>query len=242
MYHNSPDVPPDIIKAVTFDFYETIATFDPPREELQVRACREFDVQVDPEALPRAYWVADDFLSRENARLPIRKRPPEEAKRFWADYEATLLKEVGIVVSPEVALGIMTRLRQLDRRLRLFDDVLPVFDALKARGMLLALISNLSRPLDGYCSDLGLSRRVDFAITSSEAGFEKPHPGIFLTALEWAEISPSEATHVGDQYHSDVIGARGAGIRPVLLDRHGFWTEVDDCPRIMTLFELVDLL
>jgi HAD superfamily hydrolase (TIGR01549 family) len=231
-----------MIKAVTFDFYETIVTFDPPREELQVRACREFGVQVDPEAIPRAYWVADDFLSRENARLPIQKRPPEEAKRFWADYEATLLREAEIDVSPDVALRIVTRLRQLDRRLRLFDDVLPVLDALKARGMLLALISNLSRPLDGYCSELGLTRYIDLAITSSEVGFEKPHPEIFLAALERAEVSPSDAAHVGDQYHSDVTGARGAGISPVLLDRHGFWTEFDDCPRIRTLSELVNLV
>jgi FMN phosphatase YigB (HAD superfamily) len=51
-----------MIKAVLFDFYETVVTFDPPREELQARACREFGVEVDTQAIPRAYRVADDSL------------------------------------------------------------------------------------------------------------------------------------------------------------------------------------
>ena len=55
------------IKAVFFDLYNTLARFDPPREEQQARACRELGLTLRPELLPRAYLQADDFMARENA-------------------------------------------------------------------------------------------------------------------------------------------------------------------------------
>jgi len=231
-----------MIRAVFFDFYNTLVSFDPPRQELQVTACREFGIALNPKAVPRGYWIADDLMSRENARSPINKRPLQEELAFWADYEAIILKTAGVEVSKELALQIFTRLRQLDRRLILFDDVLPILGVLKGRGIALGLVSNLSRGLDGHCNELGLTPYVDFAITSAEIGAEKPHPPIFLVALERARVSASEAIHIGDQYHSDVLGAKGVGINPLLLDRDGFWEGINDCPRIRSLSETVNYL
>ena len=231
-----------MIKAVFFDFYNTLISFDPPRQQLQVTACREFGIEVNPKAIPRGYWFADDFMSRENARSPIHKRSPEEERTFWADYEAIILEKAGVEVSKELALRIFTRARQLDRRLILFDDVLPVLDTLKSRGIVLGLVSNLNRKLDGHCQELGLTPYMDFALTSSEIGAEKPHPPIFLAALERAAVGASEAIHVGDQYHSDILGAKSVGINPLLLDRDGFWEGVEDCPRIRSIAEVENYL
>jgi putative hydrolase of the HAD superfamily len=231
-----------MIRAVFFDFYNTLVSFDPPRQELQVTACREFGIEVDRKSIPRGYWFADDLMSRENARFPIHKRPLQEELAFWADYELIILKTAGVEVSKELALQIFTRLRQLDRRLILFDDVLPLLRILKDRGIVLGLVSNLSRGLDGHISELGLTPYVDFAITSAEIGAEKPHPPIFLVALERAKVSASEAIHVGDQYFADVAGAKGVGINPLLLDRDGFWEGINDCPRIRSLSETVNYL
>ena len=231
-----------MIKAVFFDFYNTLISFNPPREELQVAACREFGIEVNRKALPRGYWLADDFMSRENARSPVHKRPQAEEQAFWSDYETIILKAAGVEVAKELALQIFTRARRLDRRLILFDDVLPILSVLKRRGMVLGLVSNLSRGLDGDCKELGLTSYVDFALTSFEIGAEKPHPPIFLTALERAGVVASEAIHVGDQYHSDVVGARGVGIKPLLLDRDGFWESINDCPKIRSLSEIANHL
>ncbi len=49
--------------------------------------------------------------------------------------------------------------------------------------------------------------------------------------------------HVGDNYITDVLGARSAGIEGILLDREGVRRDTAlDCPRIESLSELVDLL
>jgi len=44
--------------------------------------------------------------------------------------------------------------------------------------------------------------------------------------------------YVGDLYDSDVVGARAAGMVPVLLDRYGLFERYDDCLRIASLSEL----
>ncbi len=79
-------------------------------------------------------------------------------------------------------------------------------------------------------------------VTSEEAGADKPKPEIFLKALEKAGVDASEAVHVGDQYDLDVVGARGVGISPILIDRYDLYPEVDDCPRIRSLTELAQYL
>jgi putative hydrolase of the HAD superfamily len=47
---------------------------------------------------------------------------------------------------------------------------------------------------------------------------EKPDPAIFERALEEMNLRPSETLHVGDLEAADVLGARRAGIFPVLVD------------------------
>ncbi|HKC93746.1 MAG TPA: HAD-IA family hydrolase, partial [Nitrospira sp.] len=68
----------------------------------------------------------------------------------------------------------------------------------------------------------------------------KPSPKIFQLALEKHVLDPEEALYVGDSLHDDVEGATKAGLRAVLLDRHGKHTEAG-VQRILTLEELVPL-
>ena len=90
--------------------------------------------------------------------------------------------------------------------------------------------------------ELGLTSYLDFVVNSQEVGANKPEPPIFLAALEKAGVEASEAVHVGDQYALDVLGARGVGISPVLIDRYDIEPEVSDCPRVRTLPELVQYI
>ena len=55
-------------------------------------------------------------------------------------------------------------------------------------------------------------------------------------------MEPHEALHVGDQYQSDVQGARNVGVYAVLLDRDGLLARYDDVPRIGTLMELPEVV
>ena len=90
--------------------------------------------------------------------------------------------------------------------------------------------------------ELGLTGKVNMIITSLEIGFEKPHPQIFLEALERAEVRPEEAMHIGDQPKSDVDGARAIGINPILMDRSGVYPTYNLAPRINSMKGLLKII
>jgi putative hydrolase of the HAD superfamily len=102
-----------------------------------------------------------------------------------------------------------------------YEDAVPALEALRARGLRLAVVSNWDSRLRRILEDHGLHTRFDAVVISAEVGWRKPHPAIFHRALELLGAGPGEVLHVGDSVGDDVGGARAAGIRPVLLDRKG---------------------
>ena len=231
-----------MIKAVFFDLYGTLAGFHPSRYEIQATACANFGIQVTPDGILKGYALADAYMAEQNAVRPLRERDRDSRNQFFAEYERLVLQGAGVEVSGERALEIWRRVRHVPYELRRFDDVPPALELLRSHGLTLGLISNMNRDGAELTRELGLAAYLDFAVTSVEVGAEKPHPPIFLAALEKAGAAPQEAVHVGDQLTSDVEGARRVGINPVLLDRDGNHKDVQDCPRIESLAELPEVV
>ena len=231
-----------MIKALFFDWFNTLARYEPPREELQSQALEEFGFHVPPQKIIPALLIADRDYFEENAISPVRKRSPEEQAKIYTHYQKTILTEAGVNVSgePDMFVKIMQRVQQLSQGMSftLFDDVLSTLKTLREQNLTLGLLTNLDRDMKPICRELGLEPYIDFIVSSGEVGVDKPKPQIFLAALQQAGVNASEAVHVGDQYKLDVIGAMGVGITPILLDRYNLYPEVSDCPRIHSLTEL----
>jgi len=104
---------------------------------------------------------------------------------------------------------------------RLYPDVAPSLARLRAMRIRLGVVSNWDSRLRRVVSGLGLDRLVDFVLISAEAGSRKPDSAIFRKALGRAGVDSGEALHAGDLFEEDVVGARAAGIFPVLVDREG---------------------
>jgi putative hydrolase of the HAD superfamily len=137
------------------------------------------------------------------------------------------------------------------RHFELYDDVLPVLRTLRDRGILLGLISNTHRSLESFQSHFELDALISAAVSSSEHGYNKPHPSIFRTALRLLDVAPEEAVMVGDSYSHDIEGARTIGMRGVLLRRAARGplgpddldaTRTEAVPVISTLSDLPALL
>ena len=227
-----------MIKAVFFDFYNTLVGYDPPQEVLEAMALRDFGIEVNPEIFRRPLLIADEFIYGEHARLSIGKRSKDERIALYSQYHGIILKEAGIEASPELIAGVLGKLLKLDLKLVPFDDVMPALTRLKERRLVLGLISNVDRDIIPICQQLGLSAMLGVVVTSQDVGFNKPRPEIFLAALKQAGVKPAEAVYVGDQYQIDVVGAKGAGMVGILLDRHGYFEEITDCPKIRSLSEV----
>jgi putative hydrolase of the HAD superfamily len=125
----------------------------------------------------------------------------------------------------------------------LYDDVPAALSLLRQRGMRIGLISNSHRPLDSFQSHFELDGLISVAVSSSEHGVLKPHPGIFRRALDLMDVEASDAVMVGDSLTHDVIGARQAGMRGILLERGASCASpLDGIEVIRSLAELPDLL
>jgi putative hydrolase of the HAD superfamily len=231
-----------MIKAVFFDFYNTLVGYDPPREELEAGVLKDFGIEVSPEVFRRPLVIADEFIYSEHARLSISKRSKEERGTLYAQYHGIILKEAGIEASPELIAGVLGKLMKLELKLVLFDDVLPALAHLRELGLILGLISNVDRDITPLCQELGLSALLQVVVTSQEVGFNKPQPEIFQAALKRAKVKPAEAIYVGDQHQIDVVGANKVGMRGILLDRGGYFEDITDSPRISSLTQIAEHL
>ena len=231
-----------LIKAISFDFYKTLARFWPPLNEIQQAACRELGLQVSKKAIDRGYAVADVYFNQENAARSLKSRSEEERLAFFSRYEQMILENAGTPVSLELARQIWIMALAVPKDFITYDDVIPTLATLRAAGYRLGVLTNMPLEMAPLCQRLGLTDYLDFVVGSNETGAEKPHAPVFLAALERMAAEPGEAVHVGDQYRSDVLGARAVGMHSVLIDRGGWHSQVDDCPRIGSLAELQPLL
>ena len=230
-----------MIKAVFFDFFNTLVYFDPPREKHYADTASEFGVRISPEAVAGALPEADAWWRSENSRSPIRER--EQASKFEAyrGYGLRLLKGAENNVSPDQALQMLAKAFSTGFNLENYNDSLPVLEMLKRKNIRTGVISNIGEQIDSYLDRAGFTGYINYTVTSFEAGYDKPQPQIFRLALQKAGITASEALFVGDQYDMDVQGARNAGIKPVLIDRDGAGGKYD-CIVISDLLQVADHL
>ena len=229
-----------MIRAVFFDFYGTLANWAPSAEGIQQAAAAADGIALDQPAITLAYITANSYFDTENALQPIRQRSKEAVAAFFAEYERRLLTAAGAVdVSLEAADRIWQRVSATPKTMALYPDAKDALAELNAEGLRLGVISNIGPELDGWLDRLGVADLLPVRATIANTGANKPWPRIFEKALEWAGVSAGEAVHVGDSVESDVRGALGAGIAPVLVHRDGALPDIAGVRAVRSLSEAV---
>jgi putative hydrolase of the HAD superfamily len=121
------------------------------------------------------------------------------------------------------------------------DGVIPALERLQALGVRLAVASNANGALHRMFSRVGLAGYFHTICDSCVEGVEKPDRRFFEIVLGRAGASRETAIHVGDLYHVDVIGARNAGLRPVLMDPNDLYRDYE-VERVRSLDALVEFV
>jgi HAD superfamily hydrolase (TIGR01509 family) len=194
-------------------------------------------VRVSADALARAEPLARKQL---DDRRTI--GTTTDASRGWLFFDL-ILEQAGIPRSAATGAALEElHAYHKDRNLWEYvpESVRPALAALRARGLTLVVVSNANGTLCAHLDRLGLTTFFDCVIDSCDVGVEKPDPRIFQIALERVNATPETTIHVGDLYQVDIVGARAAGIRPVLLDEIDQYGEVD-CTRIASLESLLEI-
>ena len=78
-------------------------------------------------------------------------------------------------------------------------------------------------------------------VTSEEAGKEKPHPFIFMLALQKLKKSANEVCMIGDSFKKDILGANNLGINSIWFN-HKKKHESYECAAIKEVSTFSDIL
>ncbi len=190
---------------------------------------------------PAALQAADPFARRD---IDFGHRPTaSDRQRGWA-YFHLVLEHCGVPRSPATDAALAD-LQAYHEEHNLWETITggasEALDRLRTMGVKLVVVSNANGKLRVLFERLDLARRFDVMLDSHEEGVEKPDPRLFEIALERSGARREETLHVGDLYHVDVQGARGAGIDAVLMDPADLYAGFD-CRRIRALGELAGIV
>jgi putative hydrolase of the HAD superfamily len=168
--------------------------------------------------------------------------PSDDASR-WIAYGNTLLARLDCTGEHADAVRELVMKRHHDGLLWTYTEAgtLDTLQRLRDAGYTVGVVSNADGRVASFLDRAGLARLLDFIVDSGAVGVEKPDARIFRIACEHAGVSPDQAVHVGDIYDIDVVGARAAGVTPILVDPDDLYAEAD-CERIRNIAELPDWL
>jgi HAD superfamily hydrolase (TIGR01509 family) len=200
-----------------------------------------------PELMPEGYvrcggrhgLVLDAGLygaARDGALVDLQRHPElDHDEAIWIAFTERIVLGMGgsQPAAHDVAVELTSRWQQHEN-FELYEDVLPVLDALRAAGLKLGLVSNSARDVGEFARHHALD--IHAGISSFHHGKTKPHASIFRAVLDLLEVEPEEAAMVGDTLEDDVEGARALGMQAVLVDRHGLRPQFE--PRIDDLYAL----
>ena len=237
-------IQPYDIKAIFFDLDGTLRHSVPSGGEVFTDYAITLGLAVDDEARLRAlrwehlYWASsvdlrDDLLAHAG-----------ETENFWIEYSRRRLIALG--ASPqwarEFAAKASVHMGEFYRPESIVpEDVRRALPQLKQAGYILGVISNRDKPFLDVLQEHGIDEFFDFLLAAGEVNVFKPEPGVFEHALQRLNLSPNEVIYVGDNYYADVVGARRAGLQPILYDPLGIFTD-PDCATIKSFDELNSII
>jgi len=181
------------------------------------------------------YWASsadlrDDLLAHS-----------ADTENFWIEYSRRRLIALGISseVTTDLAPKVSKHMGEMykpDSVVR--EDVRRMLRVLRDTGYILAVISNRDKPFQATLDAHGLSEFFPYSLAAGEVDIYKPEPGIFEHALKQMNVAAPETVYVGDNYYADILGARRAGLEPVLYDPNRIFPDAD-CVTIRSFDELM---
>jgi putative hydrolase of the HAD superfamily len=226
------------IRTVFFDLGGTLLMMRRDRIISKILTGEGYPVR--PENVHAAYFRAEPSWLRIYGE---RRMDGEETEEAYRQLDAMICR----LLFPRQPADEVERLSGLTRSqwptvektipLELYHDAVPTLERLKSEGYTMGLVSNAPPDTVKAVEFLGLPRYLPVIVISGVVGVSKPNPEIFRIALSRSGAEPNEAIHVGDVYEADVLGARNAGIKGLLIDRDGLQADAD-CPRVTTLSDI----
>lgn len=234
---------PNGIKAIFFDLDGTLRTSQPAGREVFMDHAAQLGVPVSPQLRAHIwrwehqYWAQSAELAADEKEFP---NPPD----FWKNYSRRQLQAMGCrIEEADLLAPIMSQyMNENYKPQNWIDPATPGLLAdLQTAGFTLGVLSNRNEPFDEELESLGIRHFFDYTIYAAEANAWKPDPAVFHYALKKSNILAHQMIYIGDNFFADVVGAKNAGVKPILLDEANIF-ENPGCIKIRSLAELKNIL
>lgn len=209
------------IRAVFLDAGDTLLAADPPVDHVYRDAFARHGVEATAHDVLGAVHATWREVDAARARGEERWKGAGGEAGFWRRFVGAVFARVGGGEMPEPLLAHLVAHFREELHWTLYPEVPEVLAALRARQVRLVVVSNWDSSLPSLLERLGIRDSFDDVVVSAVVGVSKPDRGIFDEAIRRAGVAPGAALHVGDSLTDDYHGARGAGLRALLVDRGG---------------------
>ncbi|HEY2662264.1 MAG TPA: HAD family hydrolase [Caulobacteraceae bacterium] len=213
-------------RAILFDLDETLLSFGDRIEQIRTVVdaggawvpLSNDQVVETIEAAFRAHWA-------DAARHKIwRARPLIEARRSIAlEGFAELRRLGGLDLTDERAVAFAEAFHACrEGQIAPFPGALQTVDALRDRGVRLALVTNGQSTVQrAKIERFGLAHRFDHIQIEGEHGFGKPEERAYRHALETLGVDAPDAWMVGDNLEWEVVAPQKLGLHAIWFDPRG---------------------
>jgi len=194
---------------------------------------------------PEIAWntVAEEFAGEFAPLLPqqVAAAVLNSARQFWAAAGAewrlkleearhevvrggfAALAATGQPLPDELATRLADRFTAYrEEQMFIFPGAHDAIDALKARGVKLALVTNgAALPQRAKVERFALTHRFDHIQIEGEHGFGKPEERAYLHAMEALGVTASDTWMIGDNLEWEIVAPQRLGIYAIWMDVHG---------------------
>lgn len=145
-----------------------------------------------------------NFKSREEKRRYVWQKVFEELKYFEDEDK---IKNIAQIFSDYRSETVI-----------LMDSAAVLLEKLKKRGIKIIICTDGEKKLQEYkIQKCGLNEYISECVAADEIGCRKPNREIFDCCIRRSGFKANELLYFGDDYEKDIIGARNAGIKAILL-------------------------
>jgi HAD superfamily hydrolase (TIGR01509 family) len=211
-------VPSPSIAAVSFDFFNTLATHRGDRGRGAM--VMEYFAAQGWASAPWEHAALYDVFAAHGHEFAA-TLSPDALRAFSGRVAGTLFRRLHVQADPALAEVHGVELWRIlgPAHLAPFPDTEAVLRQLRASSFRLAVTSNWQCGLGAFCEALGFGGHLDVVVASAEVGAAKPDTRIFEEVCRQLALPPSRVLHVGDSRGEDVDGARSAGLNALWLCR-----------------------
>lgn len=196
-----------MIEMVSFDCYGTLVDW-----ETGLSGALKVILAVHPRD-DSVETLIGDYIQTEMA-------VEQEEYRSYREVMATTIERIfmrrGVILKPQERHVLARTLPWWP----LFTDVRPALEALKARGVKLAILSNIDRDMIAETlKRIGVP--FDFVVTAEDVRSYKPAPAHWNRLLDLSHLPKEQILHVSSYVPHDIAPASNLGFSTIWINRAG---------------------